>query len=84
MPRWVWRSVSSSPSSLASVFLCVGLTLLGAGGVLFADEVRLRRRSVAAQSVQTVAGLLNGLTPARFLVGAAGFVLLLAAYVTRG
>ncbi|KQS69360.1 hypothetical protein [Modestobacter sp. Leaf380] len=68
---------------LASVFLCLGLALLGAGGVLFADEVRVRRRSVGAQSAEVVAGLLNGLTPARFLVGSAGFVLLLAAYVAR-
>ncbi len=68
---------------LASVLLCLGLALLGAGGVLFADEVRLRRRATA-QSVETAAGLLNGLTPARFLIGSAGFVLFLAAFVARG
>ncbi len=68
---------------LAAVFLCLGLALLGAGGVLLADEVRVRRRSLKPQSVEAVAGLLNGLTPARLLIGASGFVLLLAAYVTR-
>ena len=72
------------PERLAAVFLCLGLTLLGAGGVLLADEVRVRRSTVGAQSVSEAAGLLNGLTPARLLVGAAGFVLLLAAYVVRG
>jgi len=72
------------PERLAAVFLCLGMGLLGAGGVLLADEVRVRRRTVGAQSVSEAAGLLNGLTPARLLVGAAGFVLLLAAYVVRG
>lgn len=72
------------PERLALVFLCLGLALLGAGGVLLAEEVRLRRRGVRAQSAEVVTGLLNGLTPARLLVGSAGFALLLAAYVGRG
>jgi hypothetical protein len=31
-----------------------------------------------------IAGLLNGLTPARLLIAASAFVLLLSAYVTNG
>ncbi|MGY1743618.1 MULTISPECIES: hypothetical protein [unclassified Blastococcus] len=73
---------------LALVFLVIGLTMLGAAGALLADEVRLVRRgareaAVRPAWVEATAGLLNGLTPARLLLGAAAFVLFLAAYVGR-
>jgi hypothetical protein len=74
---------------LALVFLTVGLGMLGAAGALLADEVRLVRRgareaAVRPAWVETTAGLLNGLTPARLLVLASAFVLFLAGYVGRG
>jgi hypothetical protein len=74
---------------LALVFVVLGLTLLGAGGTLLADEVRLLRRGAQAaearaSNVGVIAGLLNGLTPARLLIAASAFSLLLSAYVTRG
>lgn len=72
---------------LSLVFLVVGLGLLGASGTLLADEVRLlrwRAREAAlrpAAWIDTTAGLINGLTPARLLLLVAGFVLFLAAWV---
>jgi hypothetical protein len=74
--------------ALALVLLVVGLTLLGAAGVLLADEVRLVRRgtreaAVRPAWVEATAGLVNGLTPARLLLGTAAFVLFLAAYTGR-
>ena len=74
---------------LALVLLVVGLSMLGAAGTLLADEVRLVRRGVREAAVrpawvETTAGLLNGLTPARLLLLTSGFVLFLAAYVARG
>jgi hypothetical protein len=73
---------------LALVFLVVGLTMLGAAGALLADEVRLVRRgareaAVRPAWVEATAGLINGLTPARLLLGSSAFVLFLAAYVAR-
>ncbi|WP_369254657.1 hypothetical protein [Geodermatophilus amargosae] len=73
---------------LALVFLVVGLTMLGAAGALLADEVRLVRRgareaAVRPAWVEVTAGLINGLTPARLLLGSSAFVLFLAAYVAR-
>src|SRR3954470_20811957 len=74
---------------LCLVLLVVGLGMLGASGTLLADEVRLVRRGVREAAVrpawvETTAGLLNGLTPARLLLLTSGFVLFLAAYVARG
>ena len=75
---------------LSLVFLVVGLGLLGASGTLLADEVRLlrwRAREAAlrpAAWIDTTAGLLNGLTPARLLLLVSGFVLFLAAWVATG
>ena len=74
---------------LVLVLVCLGLPVLGAGFVLLADEVRERRASsrsagVRSSSAEVVAGLVNGLTPARLLVLTGAFVLLLAAYVARG
>jgi hypothetical protein len=74
---------------LALVFVVLGLSLLGAGGTLLADEVRIMRRGAQAAEARAsgagvIAGLLNGLTPARLLIAASAFVLLLSAYVTRG
>ncbi|WP_409331823.1 hypothetical protein [Trujillonella humicola] len=73
---------------LALVFLVVGLTMLGAAGALLADEVRLVRRgareaAVRPAWVEATSNLLNGLTPARLLLGSSAFVLFLAAYVGR-
>ncbi|MGY1671094.1 hypothetical protein [Geodermatophilus sp. SYSU D00710] len=73
---------------LALVLLVVGLTLLGAAGVLLADEVRLVRRGtreagVRPSWVEATAGLVNGLTPARLLLATSAFVLFLAAYTGR-
>ncbi len=78
----------SFAESLSLVLLVVGLTLLGAAGVLLADEVRLVRRgtreaAVRPAWVEATAGLVNGLTPARLLLGTAAFVLFLAAYTGR-
>jgi hypothetical protein len=73
---------------LALAFVVLGLGMLGTSGILLADEVRMmRQRSrdalVRPALVEATAGLLNGLTPARLLLGASAFVLFLAAYVTR-
>ncbi|GAA4749784.1 hypothetical protein GCM10023328_35550 [Modestobacter marinus] len=82
-------AVDTFDQRLSLVFVVLGLTLLGAGGTLLADEVRLLRRGaqaaeVRASNVGAIAGLLNGLTPARLLITASAFVLLLSAYVTNG
>ena len=73
---------------LSLVFLVLGLGMLGTSGILLADEVRMirqRARDAAVRPawVEATAGLLNGLTPARLLLGwRARFVLFLAAYVS--
>lgn len=77
-------------SRLTLVFLVVGLGLLGSAATLLADEVRMvrwRAREAAlrpAAWVDTTAGLLNGLTPARLLLLGSAFVLFLAAWVSTG
>jgi hypothetical protein len=73
---------------LALVFLVLGLGMLGASGVLLADEVRMMRQQardavVRPALVEATAGLLNGLTPARLLLAGSAFVLFLSAYVIR-
>jgi hypothetical protein len=73
---------------LALAFVVLGLGMLGTSGILLADEVRIiRQRSrdavVRPAWVEATAGLLNGLTPARLLLGGSAFVLFLAAYVSR-
>jgi hypothetical protein len=73
---------------LALVFVVLGLGMLGTSGILLADEVRMMRQRardavVRPALVEATAGLLNGLTPARLLLGASAFVLFLAAYVVR-
>lgn len=73
---------------LALAFTVLGLGLLGTSGVLLADEVRMIRQRardavVRPAWVEATAGLLNGLTPARLLLGVSAFVLFLAAYVGR-
>ncbi|MQA35362.1 hypothetical protein [Modestobacter roseus] len=82
-------AVDTFDQRLSLVFVVLGLSLLGAGGTLLADEVRLLRRGAQAAearaaNVGVIAGLLNGLTPARLLITASAFVLLLSAYVTGG
>ena len=83
------RSTATSfDERLSLVFVVLALALLGAGGTLLADETRLMRRGAQAAEARSssaglIAGLLNGLTPARLLVLAGGFVLLLSAYVTQ-
>ncbi|MGY1857995.1 hypothetical protein [Modestobacter sp. SYSU DS0290] len=82
-------AVETFAERLAVVFVVLGLSLLGAGGTLLADEVRLMRRGAWAAEARSsgagvIAGLLNGLTPARLLILASAFVLLLSAYVTSG
>jgi hypothetical protein len=79
--------VDTFDQRLALVFVVLGLCLLGAGGTLLADEVRLLRRGAQAAearaaSVGAIAGLLNGLTPARLMITASAFAFLLSAYVT--
>jgi hypothetical protein len=81
--------VDTFDQRLALVFVVLGLCLLGAGGTLLADEVRILRRGAQAAEARAsgagvIAGLLNGLTPARLLITASAFSLLLSAYVTRG
>jgi hypothetical protein len=81
--------VDTFDQRLALVFVVLGLTLLGAGGTLLADEVRILRRGAQAAEARSVGAgvivsLLNGLTPARLLITASAFSLLLSAYVTRG
>ena len=73
---------------LALVLVVVGLGMLGTGGTLLADEVRMLRQQardavVRPGLVEATAGLLNGLTPARLLVLVSAFVLFLAAFVSR-
>ncbi|WP_169064250.1 hypothetical protein [Geodermatophilus dictyosporus] len=73
---------------LSLAFLVVGLTMLGAAAALLADEVRLVRRgareaAVRPAWVEATAGLINGLTPARLLLGSSAFVLFLSAYTAR-
>jgi hypothetical protein len=82
-------AVDTFDQRLALVFVVLGLALLGAGGTLLADEVRMLRRGAQAAEARAsgagvIAGLLNGLTPARLLITASAFVLLLSAYVTTG
>jgi hypothetical protein len=82
------RTADGFRAQLALVLLVVGLGMLGAAGTLLADEVGLVRRGVREAAVrpawvETTAGLLNGLTPARLLLLASCFVLFLAAYVAR-
>ncbi|WP_236826938.1 MULTISPECIES: hypothetical protein [unclassified Blastococcus] len=81
-------SADTFADRLALVFAVLGLGLLGAAGVLLADEVRIvRQRSreagVRPQWVEATAGLVNGLTPARLLLLVSAFVLFLSAYVAR-
>ncbi|SFF31851.1 hypothetical protein [Blastococcus tunisiensis] len=81
-------TAESFEDRLALVFVVVGLGMLGSAGVLLADEVRMmRQRSrdavVRPQWVEATAGLVNGLTPARLLLLGSGFVLFLAAFVSR-
>jgi hypothetical protein len=73
---------------LALAFTVLGLGMLGTSGVLLADEVRMIRQRardavVRPAWVEATADLLNGLTPARLLLGVSAFVLFLAAYVGR-
>jgi hypothetical protein len=80
-------SAETFDQRMALVFVVLGLSLLGAGGTLLADEVRLLRRGTQAVEARSanagmIAGLLNGLTPARLLITASAFSLLLSAYVT--
>ena len=82
-------AVDTFEQRLALVFVVLGLALLGSGGTLLADEVRLLRRGAQAAEARAsgagaIAGLLNGLTPARLLITASAFCLLLSAYVTSG
>jgi hypothetical protein len=81
-------TAESFEDRLALAFLVLGLGMLGSAGVLLADEVRIMRRrardaAVRPQWVEATANLLNGLTPARLLLLSSGFVLFLAAYVSR-
>jgi hypothetical protein len=81
-------TADSFQDRLALVFTVLGLGMLGSAGILLADEVRmLRHRArdavVRPAYVEATAGLLNGLTPARVLLVLSGFVLFLAAYVSR-
>src|SRR3954452_47061 len=73
---------------LSLAFVVLGLGMLGTSGVLLADEVRMMRQRardamIRPALVEATAGLLNGLTPARLLLGASAFVLFLAASVVR-
>lgn len=82
-------SAESFEDKLALTFTVLGLGMLGTGGILLADEVRIQRQrardaTVRPAWVEATAGLLNGLTPARLLLLVSGFVLFLAAYVSRG
>ena len=81
-------SADTFEDRLSLTLLVLGLGMLGTAGTLLADEVRMIRHSsreaaVRPAWVEATAGLLNGLTPARLLLGASAFVLFLAAYVTR-
>jgi hypothetical protein len=82
-------TAESFEDRLGLAFTVLGLGMLGAAGVLLADEVRMIRHrardaAVRPQWVESTANLLNGLTPARLLLAASAFVLFLAAYVSRG
>jgi hypothetical protein len=82
-------SAEAFEERLALVFLVLGLGMLGTSGILLGDEVRMLRQrtreaAVRPAWVEATAGLLNGLTPARLLLVVSGFVLFLAAYVSRG
>jgi hypothetical protein len=82
-------TAESFEDRLALAFTVLGLGMLGAAGVLLADEVRMIRQrardaAVRPQWVESTATLLNGLTPARLLLAVSAFVLFLAAYVSRG
>jgi hypothetical protein len=84
----VGASAVTFEDRLALVFTVLGLGMLGTAGVLLADEVAMMRRrardaAVRPQWVTATAGLLNGLTPARLLLVSSGFVLFLAAFVSR-
>jgi hypothetical protein len=81
-------AAQSFEDRLALAFVILGLGMLGASGVLLADEVRMNRQRardavVRPAWVEATAGLLNGLTPARLLLATSAFVLFLAAYVSR-
>ena len=81
-------AADSFQERLALAFMVLGLGMLGTSGVLLADEVRMMRQRdrdavVRPALVEATADLLNGLTPARLLLGASAFVLFLAAYVSR-
>ena len=78
------RTAEGFGERLSLVFVVLGLSVLGAGGALLADEVRMLRRraeTVRGQWAEATAGALNGLTPARLLLAVAAFILFLAAYV---
>ncbi len=82
-------AAGSFEDRLALAFTVLGLGMLGTAGTLLGDEVRLMRQrareaAVRPQWVESTADLLNGLTPARLLLGASAFVLFLAAFVSRG
>jgi hypothetical protein len=82
-------TAESFEDRLALAFIVLGLGMLGASGVLLADEVRMirqrsREAAVRPQWVESTANLVNGLTPARLLLAASAFVLFLAAFVSRG
>jgi hypothetical protein len=81
-------SADTFEDRLALAFTVVGLGMLGTSGILLADEVRMIRQRardavVRPALVEATAGLLHGLTPARLLLVMSGFVLFLAAYVSR-
>ncbi|HEY0125546.1 MAG TPA: hypothetical protein VGB58_00250 [Blastococcus sp.] len=81
-------TAESFEDRLALAFVVLGLGMLGSAGVLLADEVRMMRQrareaAVRPQWVEATANLLNGVTPARLLLLSSGFVLFLAAYVSR-
>lgn len=81
-------TADSFANRLALVFTVLGLGMLGSAGVLLADEVRMFRQRardavVRPAYVEATAGLLNGLTPARVLLTLSGFLLFLAAYISR-
>ena len=81
-------TAESFEDRLALVFTVLGLGMLGSAGILLADEVRMLRQRdrdavVRPAWVEATAGMLNGLTPARVLLVLSGFVLFLAAYVSR-
>lgn len=81
-------TAESFEDRLALVFVMLGVAMLGSAGILLADEVRMIRQrardaAVRPQWAEATAGLLNGLTPARLLLLSSGFVLFLAAYVSR-